>query len=147
MLHPIYDTEGNKKALLTYLKNDLASSYAINPVTGGKLGPWYQINQEKIICMVYYHVLFTGEKEFLFERAGDKSVIEWMVYHAYVADDAVNEPSLYDYGEGGKDHLELRGKYVYNGIMPDLNARRYMNYMRVYELTRIAGCPDENLTK
>jgi len=147
MLHPIYDTEGNKKALLTYLKNDLASSYAINPVTGGKLGPWYQINQEKIICMVYYHVLFTGEKEFLFERAGDKSVIEWMVYHAYVADDAENEPSLYDYGEGGKDHLELRGKYVYNGIMPDLNARRYMNYMRVYELTRIAGCPDENLTK
>lgn len=145
MLHPLYDKEGNKKALLTYLKNDLASSYAINPVSGGKLGPWYQVNQEKIICMVYYHVLFTNEKEFLFERAGDKSVLEWMIYHAYVADDKEKEVGLYDYGEKGNAHLELRRDLVYNGIMPDLNARRYMNYMRVYELTKAAGCPDENL--
>ena len=147
MLHPLYDTDGNKKELLLYLKNDLASSYAINPVTGEKLGPWYQINQEKIICMVYYHVLFTGEKEFLFERAGDKTVIEWMKYHAYVADNKEKEVELYNYGEGGKDHLELRRNLVYNGVMPDLNARRYMNYMRVYELTKIAGCPDEELPK
>ena len=147
MMHPLYDTDGNKKELLLYLKNDLASSYAINPVTGEKLGPWYQINQEKIICMVYYHVLFTGEKEFLFERAGDKTVIEWMRYHAYVADDIEKDVELYNYGEGGKDHLELRRGLVYNGVMPDLNARRYMNYMRVYELTKAAGCPDEELVK
>ncbi|NLM77203.1 MAG: hypothetical protein GX173_03840, partial [Ruminococcaceae bacterium] len=32
-----------------------------------------------------------------------------------------------------------------NGIMPDLNARRYRNYMLAYALTAVAGEPDERL--
>lgn len=147
MMHPLYDTYGNKEELKAYLRNDLSKSYALNPVTGGPDGPWYQVNQEKIICMVYYHVLFTGEKEFLFEKVGNKTVLEWVRYHAYVCDDGTEGNALYDYGEDGKAHLELRRDVVYNGIIPDLNARRYMNYMRVYALTKIAGCPDENLPK
>lgn len=147
MMHPLYDKEGNKANLRAYLRNDLTSSYALNPFTGGPVGPWYQVNQEKIICMVFYHVLFTGEKEFLFEKVGDKTVIEWMRYHAYVCDDGTDGNKLYDYGAHGKQHLELRRDVVYNGVIPDLNARRYMNYMRVYELTKVAGCPDENLPK
>ena len=147
MMHPVYDSEGNKAQLRAYLKNDLTKSYALNPVTSGPVGPWYQINQEKIILMVYYHVLFTGETEFLFETVGDKTVLEWMRYHAYVCDDLTKDVALYDYGEGGNAHLEINqwGNGDYNGIMPDLNARRYMNYMRVYELTKAAGCPDEVL--
>jgi len=145
MLHPLYDAEGNKKQLIAYLKNDLTTSYALNPVTGGKVGPWYQVNQEKIICMVYYHVLFTGDKAFLFEQAGNKTVLEWMLYHAYVGDDGTEGNRLCDYGEGGKDHLELRQRWKYNGVMPDVNARRYMNYKRVYDLTKVAGAPDERL--
>ena len=147
MIHPLYDAEGNKKQLKTYLRNDLTTSYAINPVTGNPVGPWYQVNQEKVIQMVYYHVLFTGDKNFLFEKAGDKTVLEWMTHHAYVCDDKSKDVGLYDYGEGGKDHLELRRGIPYNGIMPDLNARRYMNYMKVYELTKVAGQPDEELPK
>lgn len=145
MLHPLYDSRGNKEILKAYLRNDLTKSYALNPATSGPVGPWYQVNQEKIILMVYYHVLFTGEKEFLNEKVGDKTVIEWMLHHAYVADDTEKEVALYDYGASGDDHLELRREFRYNGIMPDLNARRYMNYMRVYELTAVAGCPDERL--
>ncbi len=145
MMHPLYDAAGNREMLKAYLRNDLTTSYALNPVTSGKVGPWYQINQEKIICMVYYHVLFTGDKALLYEQAGERTVLEWMLYHAYVADDPEKPVALYDYGEGGKSHLELRKQFVYNGIMPDLNARRYMNYKRVYELTQLAGCPDERL--
>lgn len=145
MLHPLYDPMGNKKNLMAYLRNDLTTSYALNPVTSGAVGPWYQVNQEKIILMVYYHVLFTGEKEFLYEKVGDKTVLEWMLYHAYVADDPEKEVALYDYGKGGNAHLELRREYLYNGIMPDLNARRYMNYLRVYELTKAAGRPEKRL--
>lgn len=147
MLHPIYDSEGNKAQLRAYLRNDLSTSYALNPVTSSPVGPWYQVNQEKIICMVYYHVLFTGEKEFLFEQVGSKTVLEWMKHHAYVCDDLAQDVALYDYGVGGDDHLEIasRGNGPYNGVMPDLNARRYMNYMRVYELTVLAGQPDERL--
>lgn len=147
MLHPVYDPEGNKKQLRAYLRNDLTKSYALNPVTSGALGPWYQINQEKIICMVYHHVRATGEIDFLLEQVGDRTVIEWMKYHAYVCDDLSRDVELYDYGEGGNDHLEIAswGNGPYNGVMPDLNARRYMNYMRVYELTKFAGQPDERL--
>jgi len=149
MLHPVYDPEGNKVQLRAYLRNELTKSYALNPVTAGAVGPWYQINQEKIICMVYYHVLATGDRDFLFEQVGDKTVLEWMRYHAYVCDDLSKDVELYDYGVGGNHHLEIHNwdNGPYNGIMPDLNARRYMNYMRVYELTKIAGVLDENLPK
>lgn len=149
MMHPIYDSEGNKKQLRAYLRNDLTKSYALNPVTSGAVGPWYQINQEKIICMVYHHIRATGEINFLFEQVGDRTVLEWMKYHAYVCDDVSRDVELYDYGEGGNNHLEIHGwdNGPYNGIMPDLNARRYMNYMRVYELTKLAGVPDERLPK
>ena len=87
--------------------------------------------------------------EFLHEQVGDKAVLEWMFYHAYVCDDLSKPVELYDYGVGGDDHLEIArwGNGPYNGVMPDLNARRYMNYMRVYELSVLAGQPDENLPK
>lgn len=149
MLHPIYDPEGNKVQLRAYLRNDLTRSYALNPVTSGAVGPWYPINQEKIILMVYHHVLNTGDREFLFEQVGERTVLEWMRYHAYVCDDPELPVSLYDYGVAGNSHLELHhnGNGPYNGIMPDLNARRYLNYMRVYALTVLAGQPDEQLPK
>lgn len=149
MLHPVYDPEGNKEQLRAYLRNDLTQSYALNPVTSGAVGPWYPINQEKIILMVYHHIRATGQTEFLFEQVGDKTVLEWMRFHAYVCDDLSKEADLYDYGEKGNSHLELHhnGNGPYNGIMPDLNARRYLNYMRVYELTVLAGQPDEMLPK
>ncbi len=147
MLHPVYDPEGNKKQLRAYLRNDLTQSYALNPVTSGPVGPWYQINQEKITLMVYHHVRATGDVDFLHEQVGDKTVLEWMKYHAYVCDDLTRDVELYDYGQGGDDHLELfyYDNGPYNGIMPDLNARRYLNYMRAYELSVVAGQPDERL--
>ncbi len=147
MLHPLYDAEGNKKQLLAYLKNDLTSSYALNPVTAENVGPWYQVNQEKIICMVYYHVLFTGDKEFLSETVNGKTVLDWMRFHARVCDDGSPENALFDYGPGGRQHLELRRGFLYDGVMPDLNARRYLNYVRAYELTKAAGQPDEELPR
>ena len=108
--------------------------------------------------MVYYHVLFTGDKDFLFEIINGKTVIEHMCEQAFVCDDLTKDIQLYDYGVGkyapngirllrgeGNEHLELRGEHPYNGVMPDLNARRFMNYMRVYELTCVAGKPNELL--
>ena len=149
MMHPIYDPDGNKIQLKAYLKNDLTKSYALNPVTSEGVGPWYQINQEKIILMVYHHIRATGDTDFLNEVVGDKSVLDWMRHYAYVCDDIEKDVALYDYGEGGNDHLEIHnwGNGPYNGVMPDLNARRYMNYMRVYELTKLAGLPDDLLPK
>ncbi len=149
MMHPLYDPEGNKKQICAYLRNDLSKSYALNPVTSGPVGPWYQVNQEKVIQMVYHHIRATGDLAFLNETVGDRTVLEWMRYHAYVCDDVTKDVELYDYGRGGNAHLELHTyeDMPYNGVMPDLNARRYMNYMLVYELTKLAGKPDELLPK
>lgn len=147
MLHPLADRETNKNEIKAFLQNDLTKSFAVMPVDGKGCGPWYHINQEKIIAMVYYHVKHTGDTAFLSEPAGEYTVIEWMRYHAYVGDDLTKSAGLIDYGEAGKSHLELRRDPPYKGVMPDLNARRYMNYKRVYELTVLIGEPDEQLTE
>jgi len=144
-VHPLVCPETNQKEIELFLKNDLTKHYAIMPVDGSPTGPWYQINHEKIIAMVYYHVLHTGDKEFLHKKVEGKTIVEWMVFHALVGDDISHPVKLIDYGESGKDHLELRHELQYRGIMPDLNARRYMNYVLAYKLTEIAGSPYEIL--
>ena len=140
-VHPLVCSHTNEKEIEIFLRNDITNSYAIMPVDAKPCGPWYQINQEKIISMVYYHVLHTGDKSFLHKKVGDKTIADWMVFHALVGDDVSKPVQLIDYGEGGKDHLELRHELQYRGVMPDLNARRYMNYVNAYKLTEIAGNP------
>nr|MBQ4318542.1 hypothetical protein [Clostridia bacterium] len=145
MLHPLIDPETNKKMIKGFLHADLTTSYAITPLDGSPTGPWYHINQEKIINMIYFHVLHTGDTEFLHETVDGKTIAEWAEFHALVGDDTSKPQQLTDYGDRGNSHLELRRAYVYKGIMPDLNARRYHNYMRAYQLSCIAGKPDELL--
>lgn len=53
-----------------------------------------------------------------------------------------NKPvSLYDYGKKGEHHLELRRGFPYQGVMPDLNRRRYECYLWAFKLSEIAGKP------
>lgn len=55
--------------------------------------------------------------------------------------------ALYDYGVDGEHHLELRRGVPYHGILPDLNARKYLCYTRAYELSEAAGQPCGLLTQ
>ena len=142
MLHPLIDPDTNYKMICAYLHADLCNHYAIKPLDGSPTGPWYHINQEKVIGMIYFHVLHTGDLSLLSEVIDGKSVLEWAKFHAMVGDDPTKPAALIDYGKAGESHLELRRHYVYQGVMPDLNARRYMNYLRAYRLTEMAGCPD-----
>lgn len=142
MLHPLIDPETNYKMICAYLHADLCNHYAITPLDGSPTGPWYHINQEKVIGMIYFHVLHTGDMSILSEVVDGKTVLEWAKFHAMVGDDPTKPVSLIDYGKDGESHLELRRQYVYQGVMPDLNARRYMNYLRAYRLTEMAGCAD-----
>ena len=48
--------------------------------------------------------------------------------------------ALIDYGPSNS-HLELRRGYPYNHIMPDLNGRRYANYLMAARLADVAGKP------
>lgn len=145
MLHPLVDPETNRKMICMYLHADLCTSFAVTPLDGTPTGPWYHINQEKIIQMIYYHVIHTGDTQFLQETVDGRTIAQWAVFHACVGDDLSAEAELMDYGQAGDSHLELRRKYYYRGVMPDLNARRYKNFHLAYEITKMAGCPQEFL--
>jgi hypothetical protein len=55
-------------------------------------------------------------------------------------DDLAKPVALIDYGPSNS-HLELRRQYAYNHVMPDLNGRRYANYVLASQLAEAAGKP------
>jgi len=140
----LYDPDAVKRHIAQFLAVDITRHFAFVPVTGEPFGPWYPVNQEKIIFLVYYYVLLTGDTGFLHEQIGDKRVVDWVVFHAMLRDDPDLPVALIDYGKGN-NHLELRGAYRYDHYLPDLNARRWANYMAAHELARIAGVDAEYL--
>jgi hypothetical protein len=148
---PLYDPVALRAHIKTFLSIDLERWYLFTPVKGVGQGTWYQVNQEKIIGLVYYYVSITGDQSLLSEAVTcdviTKTVIEWMEYHATVRDDLTKPVALVDYGPGGWNHLELPSPRpttpdfipVYEGILPDLNGRRYLNYIRADSLRRLVG--------
>jgi hypothetical protein len=143
-LFPLYDPAAAREHIKQFLKIDLTKHYNFLPLTGTASGPWYMINQEKIIGLVYYYVLLTGDTAFLDEVVDGKSIRDHMVIHALFGDDPEKPISLIDYGDSNS-HLELRRRYLYNHISPDLNLRRYANYQRAAVLCDLAGKPEPKL--
>lgn len=135
---PLYDPSADREHIKRFLTIDLTQHFAFTPIAGTAFGPWYPVNQEKIVRSIYYYVLFTGDIEFLREEVAGKSILDWVIYHAMVGDDISRPVALIDYGTGNH-HLELRGKHRYDNYLPDLNGRRYDNYVAAYELSKLAG--------
>ena len=147
-LFPLYDPQASKAHIKQFLKIDITKHFLFDPMTGDAKGPWYPVNQDKIIELIYFYVLHTGDVGFLNEKVNDTSVLQHVINNAMFGDDGPDKPvTLVDYGIKGENHLELRRKYPYHGIMPDLNGRRYLSYIRVYELTQLAGNPLSYLPK
>ena len=127
-----------REQLKAYLRLDLTRCYALNPCDGGPVGPYYPVNQEKMIFMIRAYVLGTGDVGFLRETVGGKSIVEHVVGMALFHDDLTKEAVLADYGKAN-DHLELRRGFPYNGEMPDLNLRRIVLLRLADKLCRLAG--------
>lgn len=144
-INAVYDPETTKNQIRRYLLIDISRCYAFNPVDGSAFGPWYPVNHEKIIGLIYYYVKNTGDFGFLKEIIGTKSVAEWAVYHSLIKDNTDKDVMLTDYGIDGEHHLELRRGFPYRGVLPDLNARRYMSYVKAYEITEMSGEPNKLL--
>jgi hypothetical protein len=141
---PLIDPEATKTHIKQFLSVDLTKHFAFLPVTGEGFGPWYMVNQEKIIGLVHYYVETTGDTAFLSESVNDKTILDWVVYHALVGDDLAKPVALIDYGPSNS-HLELRKQYAYNHVMPDLNGRRYNNYVFAARLSERVGRPRPDL--
>jgi hypothetical protein len=141
---PLYDPAAHGEHIQQFLKTDLTTHFAFNPIDGSAFGPWYMINQEKIIGMIYYHVKNTGDMAFLDRVVDGKTILEHAIVNALVRDDPSQPVALIDYGPSNS-HLELRRQYRYNHVMPDLNGRRHANYLRAARLAEWAGKPAPQL--
>ena len=137
---PLLDPAAVRAHIKQFLGIDLTSHFAFSPITGAAFGPWYPVNQEKIIRSIYYYVALTGDTAFLGEQVAGRSILDWAAFHATWRDDPAAPVGLVDYGQGN-NHLELRRQYRYDHVLPDLNGRRYDNYLAAYLLTELAGKP------
>ncbi len=137
---PLYDAPAARAHIQQFLRCDLLKHFYFTPITGEAGGLWYMINQEKIIGLTYYYVLLTGDTGFLHAMVDGKSIRDHMTLQAMFGDDPNKPIGLIDYGPSNS-HLELRRRYAYNHVMPDLNARRYASYLRAATLCDLAGQP------
>ena len=64
---PLYDPAADREHIKQFLKTDMTKHFAFMPITGEAFGPWYPVNQEKIIGLIYYYVKLTGDTAFLRE--------------------------------------------------------------------------------
>ena len=141
---PLIDPEAVKAHIKQFLSIDLTKHFAFLPVTGEGFGPWYMVNQEKIIGLVYYYTMVTGDTAFLNDTVNGRTVLDHVIEHATYGDDPAKPVALIDYGESNS-HLELRKELKYNRVMPDLNGRRYNNYVFATKLSEIMGMPRPDL--
>lgn len=144
-MHPLFDSEAARAHILHFLSLDLTKCFAFNPLDGKMFGPCYPVNHEKIIGLIRYYILNTGDFAFLSEKTCGMEVWEWAVRHALVNDDMGRDAALTDYGTEGEHHLELRRGIPYCGVMPDLNARRVLSYHWAADIAEAAGHPRPEL--
>jgi len=145
-IFPLYDPDAAKAHIKHFLSLDMTRHFAFEPTTGKAFGPWYMVNQEKIIGMIYYYVKNTGDRAFLSEKVDGKTVLEHAILNAMHLDAPLKPVTMIDYGPSNS-HLELRRGIPYNHVMPDLNGRRYNNYVFAAELAEMAGKPEPMLRR
>jgi len=138
----LLDPEAAKEHIKQFLRTEgMTKHFAFYPTTGEAFGAWYMVNQEKIIGLTYYYVKITGDVDFLGEAIKDgKTILDYMIENAMHLDDKSKPVQLTNFSSSNS-HLELRRQYPYNSITPDLNGRRYNNYVFVAELCDMAGKP------
>lgn len=139
-MFPLADPDAMREHIKAFLRTDLTRHFSFTPMSGAGWGPWYMINQEKIVFLIYYYVQFTGDSRFLHELLEGKPIIQWVVEQAMFGDRLEKDANLIDYG-GGNHHLELRREYRYDHYMPDLNLRRYPIYLAAQTLCKMADHP------
>jgi len=144
LMLPLYDPAAHRAHIRQFLKCDMTRHFAFNPVDGKAFGPWYMVNQEKIVGLIYHHVRITGDTAFLAETVEGRTVLEHVLQNAVHGDDMSQPVALIDYGPSNS-HLELRRQYGYNHTMPDLNGRRYATYLQAARLAEVAGKPEPRL--
>ena len=139
-IFPLVDPAASRTHIQQFVAIDMVSHFSFDPIGAKAWGPWYPVNQEKIVGLIYYYVQNTGDLEFLKTEVNGKTILDHALANAMFGDDLAKPMQLIDYGPSNS-HLELRRGYPYNHVMPDLNGRRYETFLRAAQLAEWAGKP------
>ena len=148
----VFDPDATKAHIRQFLETGVKTGFGFCPINGSRLHRdyYYPINQEKVIGLTYNYIRNTGDVAFLNENIGGGLILDSIISEALYLDDMSKPVALVDYNtcdpkrRGGQSHLELRtplGKLNYTNVMPDLNGRRYLNYVLAARLSELAGKP------
>ena len=137
-LWPLLDPVAAKAHLKKFLSLDLEKCFAFDPCSGKSFGPYYPVNQEKVLLLSLAYVEETGDVGFLRELVDKETVLAKLTAAALAHDDLSRSAVLVDYGNGNH-HLELRKRWRYDGVLPDMNLRRVVCYHLADRLYRLAG--------
>jgi len=137
-LWPMLSPDVAKAHLRKFLSLDLTHCFAYDPCADAPFGPYYPVNQEKVLLCAWAYVQETGDTAFLKERLGEGTVLDRLEAAALAHDDLTKPAVLVDYGNGNH-HLELRKRWRYDGVLPDMNLRRVVCFRIAEKLCRLAG--------
>lgn len=143
-IFPLYDPAASRTHIQQFVAIDMVSHFSFDPIGAKAWGPWYPVNQEKIVGLIYYYIKNTGDLEFLKTVVNGKTILEHALANALFGDNPDQPIRLIDYGPSNS-HLELRRGFPYNHVMPDLNGRRYETYLLAAQLADWAGQPAPQL--
>ncbi len=144
-LWSLFSPRSAREHIRAFLSLDLSACYAFSPFDCSPVGPYYPVNQEKIIFLTHAYVTQTGDIAFLKEKLNGKTILEHILAQTLLHDDPSRPAVLADYGKKN-DHLELRNPNFatdtalhYEGVLPDLNLRRCVNFHLAAELFELAS--------
>ena len=135
---PMLDPAAAKVHLKKFLSLPLTACYAYDVMTDSPFGPYYPVNQEKVLLLARDYLLQTGDRAFLNEAVDTATVFDKLMEAALAHDDPAKPVALVDYGDGNH-HLELRQKLRYDGVIPDMNLRRAIAFRLMDDICRLGG--------
>ena len=71
---PLLDPDVARVHIKQFLATDMLTHFSFDPIGAVAWGPWYPVNQEKIVGLIYYYVKNTGDTAFLSDMVAGKTV-------------------------------------------------------------------------
>jgi hypothetical protein len=126
-----------KNCLRSWLAKGIYNGYAEEYLTGSLEGPWYSANDYSVFILLNDYLNVTGDRAFLSEKVGDKTVLEHMDAIATHWQSLVKPGrTLADYGSAA-NLLECVPTYVHE--VASFNAANVWMMRRVAEIQEAQG--------
>lgn len=134
----VMDPETLKKFILLFVNGDMLHHYAVTPLDGSGIGPYYAYNNYSLSAMLHSYVLITGDRAFLNQPFRGSTVLDQVSKVCLFGDDVKRPPVLINYGTN-HNLLELRRNNDYQYYVPSPNAERCLIYRQLAEMYKLAN--------